>query len=364
MEPMRSARSSSWIVTSVWGCACLAVVALSCSSGVPDPGAPVRPSLREVEFWTYNIQDVDTQRQRDALVGTHFDLYVLDPVVTAAGQEAFDIAGLVRDIRQHNIVTRNVDPIILAYVDVGQAETWRWYWQSTWRVGDPSWIVGQDPDGWEGCLPVAYWHPNWEAIVITGYQGQSHIEATLTAGFDGVYMDWVEAFSDVNVVAKANADGVDPAAAMFSFIEKIRTYAREDSPHANPRYLIVAQNASDLYAQDDVRYRALIDAIALEGIWYDGDGGFDDWDDPRGYNVPTNDLNPNWTEEVLADLEPMKPHIPIFCVEYAQDLGGRNIATQAYNLAFQHGFIPYCSRRALSHLSTTPYPPGYSPIDY
>ncbi|MCP4688753.1 MAG: hypothetical protein GY859_11930 [Desulfobacterales bacterium] len=328
--------------------------------------SPKKMTLAGVKYWAYNIQDVDTERQRQQLVGSHFDMYVLEPVVTEKENESFDIAALIRDIRQHNIDARGVDPLILAYMDIGQAETWRWYYQDSWEVGNPDWIVAEDPDDWEGCYPAAFWSPDWRRIVITGFGGRSMVEESLKAGFDGIYMDWVEAFSDENVKAKAVVDGVeDTAAAMLDFIRDIRDHARTRSPNANPDYLVVAQNASDLYETDPARYREVIDAIALEGIWYDGDGGFDDWSDPAGYNMETNGLFPNWTEEVLAMLEPMKPHMPIFCVEYAQDAGGENLASRVYNtLAPAHGFIPYCTRRSLAQLSTSPHPAGYSPIDY
>ena len=328
-------------------------------------GRVIKMELDRVKYWAYNIQDCDTGRQRDELVGTHFDLYVLEPVVTEKGQKNFAIKNLVNDIRQANIRNRGVDPIILAYIDIGQAEAWRWYYDESWEVGDPEWIVAADPDDWEDCYPVAYWYPMWENIVIYGNQGRSMVEESLKAGFDGIYMDWVEGFSDDNVIAKAEEDGIDPAVAMFNFIEKIRNYARIGSPNYKADYLVVAQNASDLYQENPSRYRQLIDAIALEAIWYDGSGGFDTWSDPDGYNVLTNDIYPGWTEEVLGYLQPMKKHMPIFCVEYAQDLNGQNFATEVYtDLAPAEGFIAYCSRRSLARLSKTPYPRGYTPKDY
>lgn len=68
---------------------------------------------------------------------------------------------------------------------------------------------------------------------------------------------------------------------------------------------------------------------------------------------------------MLEDLQPLKGVMPIFCVEYAQDMGGENLATEVYqNLALNEGFIPYATRRSLAQLSTTPYLPGYDPIDY
>ena len=321
--------------------------------------------LREVRSWAYNIGDVDTPTQREELVGTHFDMYVLEPVVTEKGKESFDIAGLVRDIRSYAISNYHKNPLVLAYVDVGQAETWRWYWQSGWGVGNPEWIVAADPDGWTGCYQVAYWHPEWHDIVIYATNGRSHLEEVLKAGFDGIYMDWVGAFSETEVEHKASEDGTNATSAMFDLIEKIRVYARQESSNANPSFLVVAQNAPDLYQANPSLYTQLVDAIAVEGIWFDGDAGFDDWEDPRGYNVPTDSLYPGWTEELLNYLEPMKGKLPIFCCEYAQDVGGTNFASLVYtNLAVTNGFIPYCSRRSLQRLSKTPYPYGYWPLDY
>lgn len=317
-------------------------------------------TLDKVRFWTYNIQDVNTERQRNELVGTHFDMYVLEPVTTEQYEENFDIAALVRDIREYNIKTRKVDPIILAYIDVGQAEAWRWYYKKSYNLARPSWIVGKDPDGWAGCFTALYWDKTWRDIVIYGYKGKSHVEVTLEAGFDGIYMDWVEAFSDPAIVRAAGRQGFNPAEKMFDFIAEIKEYARKTSAFKNPGYLIVAQNASDLYEENPDRYRDIMDAIACENVWYDGDGGFDEWEAPSGYNVLTNDINPGWTEEVVEDLESIKKHMPVFCVEYAQ----HKTALKAYRLAAQFGYIAYCSRRSLSRLSTTPYPPGYEPKDY
>ena len=126
-----------------------------------------------------------------------------------------------------------------------------------------------------------------------------------------------------------------------------------------------AQKGSALYQENPARYLKVIDGIALEAIWYDGTGGFDDWESPDGYNVPTNDSYPGWTEEVLGHLQPMKGKLPIFCAEYAQDIGGVNRAADIYStLAPREGFIPYCTRRSLARFSATPYPIDYIPHDY
>jgi cysteinyl-tRNA synthetase len=317
--------------------------------------------LPSVSTFSYLLQNVDSNEMQKELSQSHYDMYILEPCVTEKGNEAFPIGSLIEEIRNYNRTIYNKDPIILAYVDIGQAEDWRWYWQNQWRPGHPEWIVTKDPDDWEGCYPVAFWHPEWEDIVIYGAYGKSHLEAILQNDFDGIYMDWVEAFSDEDVIEKASDDGIgDTATAMFDFIEKIRRYAQVESLHANPDFLVIAQNASDLYGEDPARYKNLMDAISVEAIWYDGTGGFDDWDDPSGYNIPTNSIYAGWTEEVLDHLNAIKGQMPIFCVEYAQDMGGDWLATDVYSrLAPPHGFIPYCTRRSLSGLSITPFPPLY-----
>lgn len=335
-----------------------------CSNNNSNTNDVQKMTLQNVKHWAYNIQDVNTTRQYEQLVGSHFDMYVLEPVVTESGEQDFNIAQLVNDIRQYNIDTRNVDPLIIAYIDVGQAESWRWYWDSSWNSSPASFIVGDDPDGWDDCYVVEFWDTDWKNIVIYGYNGKSHVEESLKAGFDGIYMDWVEAYDDPGVITRANNQGKDAADEMFNFIENIRDYARNESENKNSNYLVIAQNASPLYAENETRYKELIDAIACEGVWYDGTGAFDEWNDSSGYNEFTSNLDPSWFVEVLEDLNEIKNYMPVFCAEYAQDIGGNNYATDAYAKASKAGFKAYCSRRSLSELSTTPYPPGYNPKDY
>lgn len=353
---------------------------------VPEPDPVItRMTLDKVEYWAYNIQDVHTERQRNELVGTHFDLYVLEPVVSENGQENFDIATLVRDIRQYNIDYRGVDPLIVAYVDVGQAENWRWYFNQSWmneneQLTDqaPVWITGNDPDQWVGNYPVAVWAEEWQDIVMYGNQGRSLVQITLDAGFDGIYMDWVEAFSDVSVqdylrnsegISEDNVESLS-AERMLDFIEKIRSYARQESNSANPDYLIIAQNGSDLREYNPQRYDALMDAIALEGLFYEGVDGecqaFDNWECGDGFNPPPEQLTGTWSQEVMGHIAPLNENavMPVFCVEYAQDTETKKFATEVYESLAPGVCIPYATRRSLEKLSTTPYPVGYSPIDY
>jgi len=44
--------------------------------------------------------------------------------------------------------------------------------------------------------------------VIYGAYGMSHLEIILQNNFDGIYMDWVDAFSDEDMIEKAEEDRI------------------------------------------------------------------------------------------------------------------------------------------------------------
>ncbi|HIP23894.1 MAG TPA: hypothetical protein EYG79_09930, partial [Rhodobacteraceae bacterium] len=135
------------------------------------------------------------------------------------------------------------------------------YWQPNWRIGAPAWIVANDPDGWEGNYPVAYWHPEWKQI----WLGNNGLVADLARrGFDGVYLDWVEAYSDDSVIAAARREGKDPRREMIRFVAQIGQAGRAVSPG----FIVVAQNAAELVA--DRGYARSIDGLAQEQVWFDG----------------------------------------------------------------------------------------------
>jgi len=247
-------------------------------------------------------------------------------------------------------------------VDIGEAEDWRWYWtwSRRWKRRKPmpddwpDYIVARDPDGWDGCYPVAYWHPDWKDVMITGNSHPptpdrdfvSALDEVIRDGFDGIYLDWVEGYEDENVQLAAAADGVDPAEEMIAFIGEIRAYARA----RNPDFVVIQQNAAELL---DGRPHLLdaIDAIAQEAIWYDGTGGFDKWKSRRGYDRAAD---PELTDYYIGWLDQYQAAgIPVFNCEYA-----KKRAPQAYQLSAARGYIPYCTRRSLARLTTTP-PPGY-----
>ncbi len=76
-------------------------------------------------------------------------------------------------------------------MSIGEAEDYRYYWKSTWNSNPPSWVERENPD-WEGNYKIRYWDPRWKAI-ISG-NDDSYLKKILDAGFDGVYLDIIDAF--------------------------------------------------------------------------------------------------------------------------------------------------------------------------
>ncbi|MCX7818604.1 MAG: endo alpha-1,4 polygalactosaminidase [Kiritimatiellae bacterium] len=163
---------------------------------------------------------------------------------------------------------------LLAYLSIGEAEDYRDYWVPAWDAnrdgrpdpGAPRWLLPENPD-WEGNYRVRYWSPDWQAIVL------AELARCLASGFDGLYLDIVDAFETFEYDAarrqwidhRRNPEtGRSYRADMIEWVRRIAAHARELRPGA----LIVPQNGEALLASAD--YRAAIDAVALEDLWSDG----------------------------------------------------------------------------------------------
>ena len=108
---------------------------------------------------------------------------------------------------------------------------------------------------------MAYWYDEWRDIWL-GTDG--YLQAIIDVGFDGVYLDWVEAFSDENVLDIAEADGVDARQEMIWWVGDIAEFGRS----RDSNFVMIGQNAAELAEHDD--YLEAIDAIAREQVWFDG----------------------------------------------------------------------------------------------
>jgi cysteinyl-tRNA synthetase len=120
----------------------------------------------------------------DAIDATNFDLLIIDVFFEAVQLTPAQVARLKS---KANSGSR----LVIAYMSIGEAEDYRYYWQPGWKTTPPAWLCGENPD-WPGNYTVRYWDPAWQSIILGN--DASYLKKILDAGFDGVYLDMIDAF--------------------------------------------------------------------------------------------------------------------------------------------------------------------------
>jgi cysteinyl-tRNA synthetase len=259
-------------------------VLTSCGGGGSSDSEPEKAATLlngvEVSTFIYQLQKLFKTESVDLLDATEYDMLVVEPGFN------FTVYPYKTEYMVTQLKTKpNGDErILLAYIDIGQAEDYRDNWLANqasstdnWQVptlgnpGNPEFIVSTYPDGWEGNFPVAYWDPDWRKL----WNGNNGIiQKIADFGFDGIYLDRVEAYDDDDIIARAATDGVDPAFEMMEFIQAMKTKGQV----VKSDFLVVAQNASYLLDFNPERYASIISALATEDTWFYGEGDVP-WDD-------------------------------------------------------------------------------------
>ena len=80
---------------------------------------------------------------------------------------------------------------MISYISIGEAEDYRYYWKNEWISNPPVWLAGENPD-WEGNYKVRYWQKEWQNIIYGSES--SYIYKIIITGFDGAYLDIIDAF--------------------------------------------------------------------------------------------------------------------------------------------------------------------------
>lgn len=137
----------------------------------------------------------------DALRGSKHDLLIVDlyaPDSSGDGVMPLSASELNSLGAKNGGGTR----LVVAYMSIGEAEDYRPYWNPSWERDPPEWLERENRD-WPGNYKVRYWLESWQEIIL-GPGGASitsvppdpgsYLGLILTAGFDGVYLDIIDAF--------------------------------------------------------------------------------------------------------------------------------------------------------------------------
>jgi cysteinyl-tRNA synthetase, unknown class len=144
-------------------------------------------TLQQVKNYLYlisNSQYSSKQSMIAAIAATNFDLVILDLFFE---EEIFTDA----EIMQLKTKANGGQRLVIAYMSIGSAEKYRYYWQDKWRLHNPNWLK-KKYGGYKDEIWVEYWNPDWKNIIYGN--DQSYLKKILNSGFDGVYLDNVEAY--------------------------------------------------------------------------------------------------------------------------------------------------------------------------
>jgi cysteinyl-tRNA synthetase len=279
-------------------------------------------ALQQVKSWGYQLQAREGNRlDLGALQKSPFDLLVID---YADGDRPLLARDVDRVRQRPNDAGRR---ILLAYMSIGEAEDYRFYWKAPWKSRPPAFLARSNPD-WKGNYKVRYWDPAWQSI-LTDY-----LDRIIDAGFDGVYLDIIDAFEFFGPGGEM-FERKTAAEDMRALVVKLAGYAREKRQKQD--FFIVPQNGANildgLSDQDAKPYLDAVDAIGVEDTFFSDDelkvhGG------------------------VIKRLERFqKAGKPVFAVDYVKNLES---ARKFVRLAKKHGFIPYVGARELDRLVQQP----------
>lgn len=260
--------------------------------------------------WGYQLQDLDAGK----LSKSPYDVLVIDfPGGDGRGFGAKEIAQLKRK-------PDGGRRLVIAYMNVGEAEDYRYYWRKAWEKAPPPWM-GSSNCRWKGDHRVRHWAPEWQAILF-GKPG-SYLDRIIKAGFDGVYLDRVDIYYYWrNERWQGAADMVDLVARLSEWAK-----ARE------PGFLVLPQNGEELLV--DSRYRAAIDGIGKEDMLF-GDAGNDAPNHPDRIKRAERNFAARGAEA-----------IPVLAVEYARKADHIEAARRRHA---ELGFVSYFGPRSLAYL--------------
>jgi len=177
------------------------------------------------------------------------------------------------------------DTIIpIAYMSIGEAENYRFYWnhewvealdQNTFTNKAPTWLGHSNPN-WIGNYKVRYWDPDWRDNYIRPY-----LDKIISQGFSGLYLDIIDAFeywynpNNYGGESKETVLDGDPVnnkelacKRMIELVVWMADYCKTNSPHGDS-FLIFPQNGETIHDYDyNGAFMNAIDGVGAESVWY------------------------------------------------------------------------------------------------
>src|SRR5262245_32329826 len=115
--------------------------------------------LAAAKSWGYQLQKIKPA----VIASAPYDVFVIDYSPDGTDAHAFSAA----DIAALKTKPDGGRRIVLAYLSIGEAETYRYYWQGEWDRNPPAWLADTNKRYRTNIL-ARYWDAGWQAIIFRG----------------------------------------------------------------------------------------------------------------------------------------------------------------------------------------------------
>lgn len=121
----------------------------------------------------------------DAISDTNYDLVIIDFFFNGEALTEEQIESL-------KLKKSGGRRLLLTTMNIGLAESNRYYWQTHWATNPPTWLREEDSTN-SGSYYVNYWQQGWHNLLFG--DSDDYLDRILNAGYDGVLLEGVEAYS-------------------------------------------------------------------------------------------------------------------------------------------------------------------------
>ncbi len=284
----------------------------------------------DVKSFVYILQDINL----NDLIRTKFDLVIMDYSRDGTDNGKFTL-NEISSLKNSAFGKR----FVISYISIGEAEDYRYYWEMSWETNSPDWLDAENPN-YPGNYKVKYWSTNWKKILLgddlspnTPPSDNSYIGKIISAGFDGVYLDIIDAYEYWEDKGITNAKSL-----MIDFVDLIAAKCRK----IKPNFGIFPQNSEELIT--DTVYMNIITGLGREEVHY------------INKNISRNPSEINDIENYLNTV--VRNNKLVLITDYCDR---NDYVTTAYLDSLSKGYLEYCTTEELNKIVMSP---GFLPDNF
>ena len=110
-----------------------------------------------------------------SLQNSNYDIIVIPALFH--GKEAFS----PEDIQSLKFKKNGTTRLVLAEMNISEADPQMYYWKKSWKRGSPGWLVRPSYVSKDAFI-VEYWNPEWRRLL------GNHLQGIIRTGFNGIFL--------------------------------------------------------------------------------------------------------------------------------------------------------------------------------